>query len=74
MAPMLVIGGALDTQVPIADIDLLTRSGDSPKDLWVHPRGGHMGRDAKNWPDPVIFKRVTTPWLLKALGADANGG
>lgn len=67
MAPMLVIGGALDTQVPIADIDLLIRSGDTPKDLWVHPRGGHMGRDAKAWPDPVIFKRVTTPWLLKAL-------
>ena len=70
MAPMLVIGGALDTQVPIADIDLLMRSGDSPKDLWVHPKGGHMGRDAKTWPDPVIFKRVTTPWLLKALEAD----
>src|SRR6266850_4953631 len=70
MAPMLVIGGALDTQVPIADIDLLMRSGDSPKDLWVHPKGGHMGRDAKNWPDPVIFKRVTAPWLLKALEAD----
>jgi len=67
MAPMLVIGGALDTQVPIADIDLLMRSGDSPKDLWVHPRGGHMGREAKTWPDPVIFKRVTTPWLLRAL-------
>ena len=67
MAPMLVIGGALDTQVPIGDIDLLLRSGDTPKDLWVHPRGGHMGRDAKTWPDPVIFKRVTTPWLLRAL-------
>ena len=72
MAPMLVIGGALDTQVPIADIDLLMRSGDSPKDLWVHPKGGHMGRDAKSWPDPVIFKRVTTPWLLKALEVDAG--
>ena len=70
MAPMLVIGGALDTQVPIADIDLLMRSGDSPKDLWVHPRGGHMGREAKTWPDPVIFKRVTTPWLLRALGVE----
>ena len=70
MAPMLVIGGALDTQVPIADIDLLMRSGDSPKDIWVHPKGGHMGRDAKSWPDPVIFKRVTTPWLLKALEAE----
>jgi ankyrin repeat protein len=21
--------------------------GDTPKELWVHPRGGHMGRDAK---------------------------
>ena len=70
MAPMLVIGGALDTQVPIADIDLLMRSGDSPKDLWVHPRGGHMGRDAKTWPDPLIFKRVTTPWILRALELD----
>ena len=70
MAPMLVIGGALDTQVPIADIDLLMRSGDSPKDIWVHPKGGHMGRDAKTWPDPVIFRRVTTPWLFKALEAE----
>ncbi|HEY2336104.1 MAG TPA: alpha/beta fold hydrolase [Burkholderiales bacterium] len=70
MAPMLVIGGALDTQVPIADIDLLMRSGDSPKDLWVHPKGGHMGRDAKSWPDPVIFRRVTMPWILKALELD----
>jgi dipeptidyl aminopeptidase/acylaminoacyl peptidase len=67
MAPMLVIGGALDTQVPIGDIDLLLRSGDTPKDLWVHPQGGHMGRDAKAWPDPVIFRRVTTPWLIKML-------
>lgn len=70
MAPMLVVAGALDTQVPIADIDLLMRSGDSPKDLWVHPRGGHMGRDAKVWPDPVIFRRVTMPWLLRALEAE----
>ncbi len=70
MAPMLVIAGALDTQVPIADVDLLLRSGDSPKDIWVHPRGGHMGRDAKAWPDPVIFKGGTTPWLLRALGMD----
>jgi pimeloyl-ACP methyl ester carboxylesterase len=67
MAPMLVIGGALDTQVPLADLELLMRSGDSPKDLWLHPKGGHMGRDAKTWPDPLIFRRVTTPWLLRAL-------
>ena len=72
MAPMLVIGGALDTQVPIADVDLLLLSGETPKDAWVHPRGGHMGRDAKDWPDPVIFRRVTTPWLLRAVNDSAN--
>jgi hypothetical protein len=26
-----------------------------------------MGRDAKARPDPVIFRRVTAPWLLKML-------
>ena len=67
MAPMLVIAGVLDTQVPIADIDLLMRGGDTPKEIWVHPQGGHMGRDRAAWTDPAIFRRVTTPWLLKAL-------
>jgi pimeloyl-ACP methyl ester carboxylesterase len=71
MPPMLVIGGALDTQVPMADIELLLKSGDTPKDSWIHPRGGHMGRDARQWPDPVIFRRVTMPWLLRALQADS---
>src|SRR5260221_183698 len=47
MAPMLVIGGALDTPVPIADIDLLLRSGDTPKDLLADPKGGHTCPDAK---------------------------
>lgn len=67
-APMLVIGGALDTQVPFADTELLMRSGDKPKELWVNPKGGHMGRDAVAWPDPVIFRQVTTPWMLHRLG------
>jgi len=67
MAPMLVIGGRLDTQVPIADIELLLLSGETPKDAWIHPGGGHMGRDRKDWPDPVIFRRVTAPWLTRAL-------
>ena len=70
MAPMLVIAGALDTQVPMADIDLLMRGGDTPKEIWVHPKGGHMGRDRGAWPDPVIFRRVTAPWLLKALDVE----
>ena len=72
MAPMLVIGGVKDTQVPIADIDLLLHSGDAPKDAWINPAGGHMGREAKGWTDPAIFKKVTMPWLLRALEVRAE--
>lgn len=65
--PMLVIAGTLDTQVPFRDTELLMEGGEAPKEFWVNPRGGHMGRDAKAWPDPVIFRKVTTPWILKQL-------
>lgn len=67
MAPMLVIGGALDTQVPIADLYLLLSKGDVPKTAWVNPQGGHLGRQVKVWPDPLIFKQVIIPWLVKTL-------
>lgn len=66
-APMLVIAGVLDTQVPIADIDLLLHSGETPKDAWINPAGGHMGRQAHGWRDPVIFAKVTAPWILRTL-------
>ncbi|HEY5341704.1 MAG TPA: alpha/beta fold hydrolase [Candidatus Aquilonibacter sp.] len=66
-APMLVIAGALDTQVPLSDVELWLRSGDTPKEAWIHPAGGHMGRDAVAWRDPVIFANVTTPWFLRML-------
>lgn len=69
MAPMLVIGGVLDTQVPIADIYLLLSKGDTPKDAWINPQGGHLGRQVKVWPDPVIFKQVIIPWLVRKLEA-----
>jgi len=71
-APMLVIAGVRDTQVEMADIDLLLHSGPTPKEAWIHPAGGHMGRDAKDWPDPVIFRKVTMPWLLRALEVKAD--
>jgi esterase FrsA len=70
--PMLVIAGVKDTQVPIADIDLLLHSGDLPKDAWINPSGGHMGRQAQGWTDPVIFKWVTTPWILRELKVRAQ--
>src|SRR6266851_5609717 len=66
-APMLIIAGALDTQVPIADAYLLLNSGDVPKEAWINPKGGHLGRQVKVWPDPIIFRQVIIPWLLRAL-------
>jgi pimeloyl-ACP methyl ester carboxylesterase len=63
---MLVIHGARDTQVPMSEIELLLRSGNVPKEAWINPSGGHMGREPKGWTDPVIFRDVTVPWLLRA--------
>jgi esterase FrsA len=70
MAPMLVIGGVLDTQVPIEDLYLLLSKGDVPKTAWINPQGGHLGRQVKVWPDPLIFKQVIIPWLVHALEAE----
>jgi esterase FrsA len=70
-APMLLISGALDTQVPISDTYLILNSGDVPKEAWINPQGGHLGRQVKVWPDPVIFRQVIIPWLVRNL--DAQG-
>jgi len=67
MAPMLVIAGVLDTQVPISDAYLILNSGDVPKEAWINPQGGHLGRQVKVWPDPVIFRQVIIPYLVRAL-------
>jgi len=72
MAPMLILAGVLDTQVPIEDEYLLLSKGDVPKEAWVNPRGGHLGRQVGVWPDPRIFKEVIIPWLVKTLEAPAN--
>jgi esterase FrsA len=66
-APMLIIAGALDTQVPISDAYMLLSSGDIPKEAWINPQGGHLGRQVKVWPDPIIFKQVIIPWLVRNL-------
>jgi pimeloyl-ACP methyl ester carboxylesterase len=74
MAPMLVIAGVLDTQVPISDIYLLLSKGDTPKEAWINPAGGHLGRQVKVWPDPVIFKQVIIPWLVRTLSVPRASG
>jgi pimeloyl-ACP methyl ester carboxylesterase len=65
--PMLVIGGVKDTQVPISDIELLLNNGDVPKDAWINPSGGHLGRERTGWTDPVIFRKVIVPWEVRML-------
>jgi esterase FrsA len=67
--PMLILAGTKDTQVPISDVYKLLDSGDVPKDAWINPQGGHLGRQVGVWPDPRIFKQVILPWLARNLGA-----
>jgi len=69
-APMLVVNGEKDTQVPIADLYLLLKTG-SPKFGWVNPEGGHTGR-SKEWPQERITGEVVTPWLAAMLGETAS--
>jgi esterase FrsA len=64
---MLIIAGAQDTQVPVSDAYLLLSSGDVPKEAWINPQGGHLGRQVKIWPDPVIFRKILVPWLVRNL-------
>jgi esterase FrsA len=64
---MLIIAGALDTQVPVSDAYLLLNNGDVPKDAWINPKGGHLGRQVKVYPDPVILRTVIVPWLARNL-------
>jgi len=71
-APMLLIAGALDTQVPISDAYLILSNGDVPKEAWINPQGGHLGRQVKVWPDPVIFRQVIIPWLVRTLEGPAK--
>jgi esterase FrsA len=69
-APMLLINGLKDTQVPADDLFLLMRSG-SPKEVWFNPDGGHMGRTME-MSDRKIFETVTLPWVVRMLNAQAS--
>jgi esterase FrsA len=65
-APMLLVNGARDSQIPIADLYLLLEHGDA-KEAWVNPQGGHMGRSPQ-WPSPAIAEKVLMPWITRRLG------
>ena len=64
-ASMLVMNGAKDSQVPIADQLLLLQRGDA-KEAWINPKGVHMGFGAGYGPDRTI-REIIAPWLLKRL-------
>ena len=62
---MLLINGARDSQIPIADVELPAAR--NPADaVWINPEGGHMGRSPE-WPGKRIFSEVTAPWLARML-------
>jgi esterase FrsA len=58
--------------VPISDIYLLLSNGDVPKDAWINPRGGHLGREASGWKDPEIFRKIIVPWETRMLVNDGS--
>jgi pimeloyl-ACP methyl ester carboxylesterase len=64
-APMLVMNGAKDSQVPIADQLLLLQRGDA-KEAWINPKGVHMGFGA-GWGPERTIREIIAPWLLKRL-------
>jgi esterase FrsA len=66
-APMFIVTGARDSQVPMSDVYALLETGDVPKEAWINPAGGHLGREPRGWTDPVIFREVIMPWELKML-------
>lgn len=64
-APMLLVNGERDSQVPIADLYTVIKAGD-PKEAWINPKGGHLGRNAE-WPDNRILDEVIVPFLQRKL-------
>lgn len=70
-APMLIVNGMKDTQVPIADLYALLQSGGSAKEAWVNPDGGHTGR-SEEWPNSRIFEEVVLPWIKVQLAPDSQ--
>jgi pimeloyl-ACP methyl ester carboxylesterase len=65
-APMLVVNGEKDSQVPISDLYMLMQSGGVAKWSWVNPDGGHTGR-SQEWPNSRIAEEVITPWIKARL-------
>src|SRR5207237_6240499 len=55
-APMLIVGGVKDTQVPMPDLDLLLHTGVGHKAAWINPSGGNLGRGINGWHEAEIIR------------------
>jgi hypothetical protein len=42
------------------------RTGTNPREAWVNPTGGHIGRN-RELSDAQIFEGVITPWFARRL-------
>jgi esterase FrsA len=71
-APLLLINGARDSQIPITDVELLARHYPG-SEVWINPEGGHMGRSPA-WSGRCIFEEVTAPWLERVLQLSPSRG
>jgi len=63
-APLLLINGKKDDQHPIDDFYLLMEHGD-PKEVFIFPEGGHMGRTPGKSNEPALNTLVR--WMHKKL-------
>ena len=72
-APMLLVNGAKDSQVPISDLYMLMQSDGTAKWSWVNPDGGHTGR-SQEWPNSRIAEEIITPWIKAHLEPDSPKG
>jgi esterase FrsA len=71
-APMLVLNGVKDSQVPISDLDKLTHHG-TAKSAWVNPQGFHTGR-GPGWSGDRILQEVIIPWVQQQVSpSEAKG-
>jgi hypothetical protein len=74
---MLILAGVNDTQVLLDDIKMLMDAGDVPKDFWINPRGGHLGREVKGWTDANIFGKSNHTLgitFIRAIGLEKTIG
>lgn len=71
-APLLLINGKKDDQHPIDDFYLLLEHGD-PKEVFIFPDGGHMGRVPGKSNEPALD--IVTNWMYRKLyGERAHAG